>query len=315
LPEEFLNSDALKGLDLNEMLDGLDTVRQRLKQGDLKGALQAARELAQQLSALRNRLRQAEDELDEQVAQALGQLSGSTLPKMQTLADRQRALLDRTEALEAQVGPRLEQALRELARRRDSAAPPVEPDLLTPEERGRSDALAREQENLRQVAAGLAREMAGLRGALPFLPTDIGSRLEEAAGLMAAAGAQLDRREPALALPPERGALAALQRARDQTAKALDEMAQMQQMKRGGGPSRLTAPGGSRPGDSGAGSPGSRRRSGGRRGTDVRNFVIPGRQDHRVPKIFREELMKSLQDGYPAPYEQRIKEYYQRISE
>jgi hypothetical protein len=57
------------------------------------------------------------------------------------------------------------------------------------------------------------------------------------------------------------------------------------------------------------------RRSGGRRGLDVRNFVIPGRQDHQVPKVFREELMKSLGDGYPPQYEERIRDYYQRIAE
>jgi hypothetical protein len=57
------------------------------------------------------------------------------------------------------------------------------------------------------------------------------------------------------------------------------------------------------------------RRSGGRRGTDTRPFLIPGRQDHRVPKVFREEIMKSLRDGYPAQYEERIKDYYQRIAE
>ena len=34
-----------------------------------------------------------------------------------------------------------------------------------------------------------------------------------------------------------------------------------------------------------------------------------------MPKIFREEIMKSLQDGYPAHYEERIKDYYQRIAE
>jgi hypothetical protein len=57
------------------------------------------------------------------------------------------------------------------------------------------------------------------------------------------------------------------------------------------------------------------RRQGGRRGLDVRNFVIPGRQDHQVPKVFREELMKSLRDGYPPQYEERIRDYYQRIAE
>ena len=44
-----------------------------------------------------------------------------------------------------------------------------------------------------------------------------------------------------------------------------------------------------------------------RRGLDIRNFVIPGRQDHEMPKVFREELMKSLRDGYPQQYEERIR--------
>ena len=110
--------------------------------------------------------------------------------------------------------------------------------------------------------------------------------------------------------------LAALQRARDQAAQSLDDLSQMQEMRQGSS---------GRPMMMGSGSPGTgtgtgrdtrrSRRSGGRSGLDVRNFVIPGRQDHEVPKLFREELMKSLQDGYPAQYEERIKDYYQRIVE
>ena len=235
---------------------------------------------------------------------------------MQGLADRQRALLDRTEALEGQVGPRLERALREMARERSAAAPPAEADVLTPEERGRVDALSGEQEGLRQTAASLAAEVAALRAALPFLPAEIGSSLEEAAGLMGEAGGLLGRHEPARAIPPERAALAALQRANDRAAQSIEEMSQMQQMRQGssGPPMGLGAPSATRPGGSGSDS-GRSRRSGGRRGTDVRNFLIPGRQDHQVPKIFREEIMKSLQDGYPARYEERIKDYYQRITE
>ncbi len=317
MPEEFLNSDAIKSLDLNEVLDSLEKVRALLNRGDIAGARQAARELAKQLAELRERLRQAEEEVDERSARALERLKSSTLPKMQGLADRQRALLQRTEALEGQVGPRLEQLLRKMASEQTpTALPPAEPDVLTPEERGRIDAIAREQEGLRQTAAGLAAEVATLRAALPFLPAAVGAGLEEAAGLMGEAGGLLGRREPARAIPPERAALAALERAKDRAGQSLEEMSQMEQMRRGssGPPMGFGAPGGSRPG--GAGSD-SRRgsRSGGRRGTDVRNFLIPGRQDHRVPKIFREEIMKSLQDGYPARYEERIKDYYQRIAE
>lgn len=317
LPEEFLNSDALKDLDLNEVLDALGQVRELLKQGDIAGARQAARNLAKKLADLRNRLRQAEDEVDEKSAQALGRLKSSALPRMQSLADRQRELLERTEALEGQVGPRLEQALREMALLRSTAAPPVEADLLTPEERGRVDALSREQEGLRVTAANLAAEVAALRAALPFLPAEVVSGLEKAAGLMGEAAGLLGRLEPALAIPPERVALAALQQAVDKASQSSDEMSQMQQKRMGGGGGKrlgLAPPSSSAPGGSGS-DPGRRRRSGGQRGTDVRNFRLPGRQDHRVPKVFREEIMKSLQDGYPARYEERIKDYYQRIAE
>ena len=316
LPEEYLNSEALKGLDLDEVLDELGQVREMLKRGDIAGARQAARGLAKQLAELRDRLSQAEEEVDEKSAHAYEQLKGSTVPKIRSLADSQRALLDRTEALETQVGSRLEQALRELARTKGAGPPPAEADVLTPDERGRVDALAREQERLRQTALGLAAETASLRAALPFLPSEVGSGLEEAAVLMGEAGGLLVRYEPAQAIPPERAALAALQRAGDSAAQSVEEMSQMRQMRQGssGMQGGLGAPSGTRPGGAGADT-GRSRRSGGRRGTDMRNFVIPGRQDHRVPKIFREEIMKSLQDGYPATYEERIKDYYQRIAE
>ena len=202
-----------------------------------------------------------------------------------------------------------------MARDRSAAAPPAEPDVLTPEERGHLDALAHDQEGLRQTASSLAAAVSALRAALPFLPAEVGSNLEEAAGLMGEAGGLLGRHEPALAIPPERGALAALQRANDRAAQSIAEMSQMQKTMPGStGPPGMGAPSSSRPGGSGS-DPGRSRRSGGRRGTDVRNFLIPGRQDHQVPKLFREEIMKSLQDGYPAHYEERIKDYYQRIAE
>ena len=316
LPEEFLNSDALKNLDLDEVLDELDRVRRLLKSGDIAGARRAAKELAKKLADLRNRLQQAGDEVDDRRRKALERLRGGTVPKLQSLADSQRVLLERTEALEGQAGPRLEQILREMARARNTAAPPGESDVLTPEERGRADALAREQEGLRQAARSLADEFTALRAALPFFPVEVGSDLGEAAALMGEAGGLLGRREPGQALPPERAALAALQRAGDRASKSLDDISQMQEMRQGS-PGTSRRPGGMLPSlQGGSSSEQSRsRRSGGRRGTDVRNFLIPGRQDHRVPKVFREEIMKSLRDGYPAPYEQRIKDYYQRITE
>jgi len=316
LPEEFLNNDALKNLDLKDVLDELDQVRELLKNGDIAGARAAARELAKQLADLRNRLRQAEDELDERQRKALERLQGNTVPKLQNLADRQQALLGKSEGLAGQAGSRLDEALRELARTGNTAEPPTETAVLTADEKGRVAALGREQEGLRQTALDLAAEVAALRAALPFLPAEVGSGLEEAAGPMGEAGGHLSRHEPGKALPPERDALAALLHARDRALQSLEEMSQMQQMQQGssGQPLGLESPFHTRPGGSSS-DPGRNRRSGGRRGIDMKNFLIPWRQDHRVPKIFREEIMKSLRDGYPPHYEERIKDYYQRIAE
>ena len=153
--------------------------------------------------------------------------------------------------------------------------------MLTPEERGRVEALAGEEEGLRQTAASLAAEVAALRAALPFLPAEIGADLEEAAGLMGEAGGQLGRHEPAQAVPPERAALAALQRASDRAAQSLEDLAQMQEMRQGGSgpPLGLGAPG--VPVPAARSDPGRGRRSGGRRGTDVRNFLFPAARTTR----------------------------------
>ena len=56
-------------------------------------------------------------------------------------------------------------------------------------------------------------------------------------------------------------------------------------------------------------------RPGGRLGTDMRSFRIPGKDDYKVPPIFRQEILKSLREGYPDRYEERIKGYFHRITE
>ena len=314
LPEEFLNSEAIESLDVKDVLDAVEQVRELVRRGDIAGARKAARDLAAKLADLRNRLRQGREEVDERSRQALERLGQKTVPQLQDLAERQRQLLERTEALERQAGPRYEQRLREMALARDPSPAPAEADLLTPEERGRTGALAREQEGLREQVGSLAAEVDALRGALPFLPAEIGEDLREAGGHMAGAGGLLAGHEPGRAVPPERLALAALQRARDQAAQALDDLSQMQQMRQGSTGRPMAMGSGSPSPGAGRDTPRGRR-SGGRRGLDVRNFVIPGRQDHQVPKVFREELMKSLRDGYPPQYEERIRDYYQRIAE
>jgi hypothetical protein len=218
--------------------------------------------------------------------------------------------------MERAAGPRLESVLKRMAAERDTSPPPLEADVLEPGEKERARALGREEDGLRGRAERLAAELATLRALLPFLPAEAGQALEKAAGHLGEAGGKLGQSLPGPALNPERAALAELMRASGLARQALEELSQMQGMRQGGTGMAMMLGRGERPGG-GSPSSGMRRgrRSGGRRGTDVRNFALPGKQDHRVPKIFREEILKSLRDGYPPQYEERIKDYYQRIAE
>ena len=93
------------------------------------------------------------------------------------------------------------------------------------------------------------------------------------------------------------------------------KMEQMQGARQGKGPMSLR-PGGTRQGHGMPSSfPSKSMRSGGRLGTDMRSFRIPGKEDYRAPTLFRQEILDSMREGYPAQYDNDIKEYFQRITE
>ena len=51
----------------------------------------------------------------------------------------------------------------------------------------------------------------------------------------------------------------------------------------------------------------------GRMGTSVRNFQLPDKEAYKVPRMFREDIMEALQEGYPERYKDRIEQYYRDI--
>jgi hypothetical protein len=132
--------------------------------------------------------------------------------------------------------------------------------------------------------------------------------MEEAAG-------NLSRGSAGQALPSERSALAKLMNARDRARQSLQNMEQMQGYRKGKGGMVFMSRGMPGPGSGASSSPSKGTRSGGRLGTNVRNFRIPGKEDYEVPPLFRSDILESLRDGYPAPYEERIRDYFQRIAE
>jgi hypothetical protein len=321
LPEEFLNSDALQNLPLQELFQAIEEIRRKLRDGDFAGAKEAAMELLRDLNELLSRLQQAEQDFDERVGQALNRLKNSSIPEIKKLIEEQSALLQSTEEMHEKLAPRLEEALSRQAGedaggRDGTGSAPTEAGVMSAEEKTESGSLALKEEGLRKRTDALAQEVAALKSVLPFLDPEVEGSLQSAAGNMGEAEQMLGEGQPGRARAPERTALAELMRARNSAGNSLREMGRMQGMRLGkaGRPIFMMGAGGKIPGK-GSSLPTRGWRSGGRLGTDIRSFPLPGREDYQVPRIFREEVLESLREGYPAQYEDRIKDYYQRITE
>jgi hypothetical protein len=316
LPEEFLNSDALRDLPLEDLQQNLKQIRDKIAAGDMEGAKKSASDMLKNLSELLNRLREAGDEFEDRIGQAIDRMKQQAVPELEKLVAEQRKVLEESEEL-----ARKERALMEEAARGSSPGDGSggkdgegESEFLSESEKNRSRGLSETEGALRERADLLADETAGLKGVLPFLDPEIETDLRAAASDMGRAEGLLGEGAPGSALGPERSALASLMRALDRAGQSMRKMEQMQGARQGKGGMSLL-PGGRRGRGMPSSFPSRGMRSGGRRGTDMRSFRIPGKEDHKVPPIFRQEILKSLREGYPARYEERIKGYFHRITE
>jgi hypothetical protein len=322
LPQEFLNSDALSELPLSELAQNIKQIRDMIAAGDMEGAKKAAADMLKNVAELLNRLREAGDEFENRAEQAIDRLKEKTIPELEKLVVGQRRVLEESEEL-----ARKARSLKETAAREDSSeggggggedagkSGEGDSESLAEPEQSRSQRLSETEGALKGRADLLADETAALKGALPFLDPEIEIDLRGASGDMGKAEGLLAENSPGSALGPERAALAQLMEALDRAGRSLRKMNQMQSARQGKG-GMSPRPGGNRRGDGMPSSfPSRSMRSGGRFGTNMRSFRIPGKEDDKASPIFRQEILKSLREGYPARYEERIKGYFHRITE
>ena len=52
---------------------------------------------------------------------------------------------------------------------------------------------------------------------------------------------------------------------------------------------------------------------GGVAGANVRNFQLPDKEAYKAPRMFREDIMEALKEGYPERYKELIEHYYRNI--
>ena len=112
LPDEFMNSEAMRGLGFGEMLSALEEIRKKLLQGDIEGAMKLARELFNQLASMMAALQNA-----QQAAQSstMNRMQGEMMrsaSELQQIAREQQEILVETEAVQKEGLRERDQALK-----------------------------------------------------------------------------------------------------------------------------------------------------------------------------------------------------------
>jgi hypothetical protein len=183
--------------------------------------------------------------------------------------------------------------------------------MLTPPQREQLGGLSQQQAGVQADARQLAEELAQMMPLLPSLPGDISQNVQDAVPFMGEARDALGKQQSQPAIPPEQAALERLRSANTSMQQAMQGMQQRGQMMGMSMPMLQQA--GRMP------IPGMMQQmrvdeqEAGRMGTSVRNFQLPDKEAYKVPRMFREDIMEALQEGYPERYKERIEQYYRDI--
>jgi hypothetical protein len=182
---------------------------------------------------------------------------------------------------------------------------------LTPEQRAQLGTLAEQQGSVHQDTQALQQAFNNLLPLMPFLPAELGQNLQEALPFMQQAQGELSGRQSQQAIPPEQQAVEHLRNAQNGLQQALQQMAQRGQMMGMSVPMLRQA--GRLPFPEFMPQPGTDQSNSGMAGTSVRNFQLPDKEAYKAPRMFREDIMEALKEGYPERYKEFIEQYYRNI--
>ncbi len=146
LPDDFINSPDLQGLNFQDMFSDLKEIRERLRAGDLSAALEAAQRLLQSLSQMMAAMGRAGSQANMQsMNRVQGEMSRQAGELDKILAEQQE-ILKETEKIDRE----LQRLMEEETARRSQLSGPQEKNvleqlrsLLSPEQWGEFEELAR----------------------------------------------------------------------------------------------------------------------------------------------------------------------------
>ena len=179
--------------------------------------------------------------------------------------------------------------------------------------------LSHRQDSLKERTQALHEKLESLFQLFPSLDPKIVQNIGEAGASMGNATDRLGRLDSRGAVPPERDALDRLSQSQQQMQSAMQQMAQRGQLGnmpvarffRGGRflPYGMMTP-----------LPGMPQFpefevEGGFTGLDTEKFRLPGKEDYKAPRNFREEILESLKQGVPPQMKDQIERYFKNLSE
>jgi hypothetical protein len=316
-----LDQDALR--QLNEAQQQVfDAVQQRLQQ-ELNKLTQLSWELsrqARQHPQLDPAFQQVQQQLSKHLQSMRQHVDSRDMPQaLQELEAAQRQLawmqrrIDQLEQPDVRFQQRAAEALEHLQamQQQIDGLPQDRHAVLTPEQRGQLGGLAEQQGAVQNDTHTLQQEFEKLLPIMPFLPPEMGKHLQEAIPFMGQAQGELGQHQSQQAIPPEQHALDHLRNAQDSLQQALQQMAQRGQMM--GMSIPMLQQSGRFPLPNYLPQPEVDQQQGGVAGANVRNFQLPDREAYKAPRMFREDIMEALKEGYPERYKELIEQYYRSI--
>ncbi len=179
--------------------------------------------------------------------------------------------------------------------------------------------LAQRQSALKERTEELHEKLDSLFQLFPNLDPKILQGIREAGNSMGSASDRLGALDSPGAVPPERSALERLSQSQQQMQSAMQQMAQRGQL--GNMPvTRLFRQGRFMPGGMLVPLPGMPQFpqfdvEGGVTGLEIERFRLPGKEDYKAPRNFREEILESLKHGIPPQMKDQIERYFKNLSE
>jgi hypothetical protein len=310
LPDEFINSQELSGLEFQDLFKDLDEMYQKLMAGDVAAALEAAQKLMQQLSEMMAALGRAGtragtspfDRLQSEMSRQSGELDKILAEQKEILGETEKINKAINGAQEEEIGPRPDEV----------ASRELDPEKF-PNLSGRQEYLKRRTKDFLEKLEMMAQ-------LFPGMDTEILKDIEGASDSMGDAAGRLKQEDAPGAIPPEEEAI----RKMSKSQQAMQQMAQQMGMRMQAARWGYQLVYDPRPGwyyGPWAPMPTLPQpelyfpREKGYTGLDKEEFDPPSKDAYQVPKMFREKIMDSLKEEVPPEYKRDVQRYLRDLAE